>query len=74
MLTSDFNIYIQSVGMKWSHKFGQRIKMYPTQMDGYRNDKEAEFSDQFKATVALEALHGDKELREIAAKRQLHPT
>ena len=36
--------------------------------------KKRNFSDQFKATVALEALHGDKELREIAAKRQLHPT
>ena len=32
------------------------------------------FSDNFKATVALEALRGDKTVQEIAAKRQLHPT
>ena len=32
------------------------------------------FSDQFKAAVALEALRGDKTVQEIAAKRQLHPT
>ena len=32
------------------------------------------FSDQFKAAVALEALRGDKTVQEIASKRQLYPT
>ena len=36
--------------------------------------KRRNFSDRFKATVALEALCGDKTIQEIAAKRQLHPT
>ena len=36
--------------------------------------KRRSFSDKFKATVALEALHGDKTAQEIAAKGQLHPT
>ena len=36
--------------------------------------KRRNFSDTFKATVALEALRGDKTVQEIAAKRQLHPT
>ncbi len=36
--------------------------------------KRRNFSDNFKATVALEALRGDKTFQEIAAKRQLHPT
>ena len=36
--------------------------------------KRGNFSDQFKAAVALEALRGDKSVQEIAAKRQLHPT
>lgn len=36
--------------------------------------KRGNFSDNFKATVALEALRGDKTVQEIAAKRQLHPT
>jgi transposase-like protein len=36
--------------------------------------KRRNFSDNFKATVALEALRGDKTVQEIAAKRQLHPT
>ena len=36
--------------------------------------KRRNFSDQFKAAVALEALRGDKTVQEIAAKRQLHPT
>jgi transposase len=31
-------------------------------------------SDSFKASVALEALSGDKTVQEIAANRQLHPT
>ena len=36
--------------------------------------KRRNFSDQFKATVALEGLRGDKTVQEIAVKRQLHPT
>ena len=35
--------------------------------------KRRSFTDQFKAKVALEALHGDKTVQEIAAKHQLHP-
>jgi transposase len=31
------------------------------------------FTDQFKARIALEALRGDKTIQEIAAKHQLHP-
>ena len=36
--------------------------------------KRRSFSDNFKATVGLEALCGDKTVQEIATKRQLHPT
>ena len=36
--------------------------------------KRRNFLDKFKATVALEALRGDKTVQEIAAKRQLYPT
>lgn len=36
--------------------------------------KRRNFSDNFKATVALQALRGDKTVQQIAAKRQLHPT
>ena len=36
--------------------------------------KRRNFSDKFKATVALEALRGEKTVQEIASKRQLHPT
>ena len=32
------------------------------------------FSDKFKATVALEALRGDRTVQQIAAKHRLHPT
>lgn len=35
--------------------------------------KRRNFTDQFKAKVALEALRGDKSIQEIAAKHQLHP-
>ncbi len=35
--------------------------------------KRRNFSDAFKAKVALEALHGDKTIQEIAAKYQVHP-
>ena len=36
--------------------------------------KRRSFSDKFKATVALEALRGDKTAQEIAAKHKVHPT
>ena len=36
--------------------------------------KRRNFSDQFKAAVALEALCGNRTVQEIAAKRQYHPT
>ena len=36
--------------------------------------KRRNFSDKFKAAVALEALRGDKTVQEIAASRPLHPT
>ena len=36
--------------------------------------KRRNFSDTFKAAVALEALRGDKTVQEIAAKRPRHPT
>jgi transposase len=32
------------------------------------------FSDKFKATVALEALRGDRTVQQIAAKHRIHPT
>ncbi|WP_211267730.1 IS3 family transposase [Tritonibacter mobilis] len=35
--------------------------------------KRRNFTDQFKAKVALEALRGDKTVQEIAARHQLHP-
>jgi len=31
------------------------------------------FTDQFKAKIALEALRGDKSIQEIAAQHQVHP-
>lgn len=34
--------------------------------------KRRNFTDQFKAKVALEALRGDETVQEIAAKHQLH--
>ena len=39
-----------------------------------RMTKRRKFSDSFKATLALEALRGDKTVQEVAAKRQHHPT
>ena len=36
--------------------------------------KRRNFSDKFKAAVALEALRGDKTVQEIAANRPPHPT
>ena len=35
--------------------------------------KRRNFTDQFKAKVALEALCGDKTVQEIAVQHQLHP-
>ena len=32
--------------LKWSGKFGQRAKMYPTRLNGYKNDKATEFFRQ----------------------------
>ncbi len=32
--------------VKWSGKFGQRAKMYPTRLNGYKNDKATEFFRQ----------------------------
>ncbi len=48
--------------------------MYPSLKTGYKNDEETQFSDKFKATVALEAVRGDKTAQEIAAKHKVHPT
>ena len=39
-----------------------------------RITKRRNFSDTFKAAVALEALRDDKTVQEISAKRQFHPT
>jgi transposase-like protein len=36
--------------------------------------KRRSFSDEFKATVALEALRGNKTAQEVAAKLKTHPT
>ena len=36
--------------------------------------KRRNFSNNFKAKVALEALRGDKTVQEIAAHHHLHPT
>ena len=36
--------------------------------------KRRSFSDKFKATVALEALRGDRTVQEITAKHKVHPT
>jgi transposase-like protein len=35
--------------------------------------KRRNFTDQFKAKIALDALRGDKTIQAIAAKHQLHP-
>jgi|TARA_B110000967_G_scaffold169337_1_gene178753 hypothetical protein len=60
--------------MKWSGKSGQLAKMYPARTNEYENDEATEFSDNFKAAVALVALREDKTVQEIAAKRRLHLT
>ena len=36
--------------------------------------KRRSFSDKFWATVALEALRGDRTAQDIAAKHKVHPT
>jgi transposase-like protein len=46
--------------------------MYPTTTRGYTNEYETQFSDKFKATVALKALRGDKTAQKIAAKHKIH--
>ena len=35
--------------------------------------KTRNFTNQFKAKIALEALRGNKSIQEIAAKHQVHP-
>ena len=35
--------------------------------------KRRNFTDQFKAKAALEALRGEKTIKEIAARHQVHP-
>jgi transposase len=32
--------------LKWSGKFGQRVKMYPTRLNGYENDETTELFRQ----------------------------
>ena len=35
--------------VKWSGKFGQRAKVYPTRTNGYENDKVTELFRQFQS-------------------------
>ena len=35
-----------TLSLKWSSKFVQRAKMYPTQLNGYANDKATELFRQ----------------------------
>ena len=37
------------VHLKWSGKFGQRAKVYPTRTNGYENDKATELFRQFQS-------------------------
>ncbi|MEM6307809.1 MAG: pyridoxal-phosphate dependent enzyme, partial [Pseudomonadota bacterium] len=55
-------LYILSEGpeLKWSQKIGQSAKVYPKPLKGYEMAKRRNFTDAFKAKVALEALRGDK--------------
>ena len=39
-------VKLESCGVKWSGKFGQRAKVYPTRTNGYENDKATEFFRQ----------------------------
>lgn len=38
--------FFHPVIVKWSGKFGQRAKVYPTLMNGYENDEATEFFRQ----------------------------
>ena len=38
-----------NVSVKWSGKFGQRAKVYPTRTNGYENDKATELFRQFQS-------------------------
>ncbi len=44
-LTKSHARYVEA--LKWSGKFGQRAKMYPTLMNGYENDEATELFRQF---------------------------
>ena len=46
--------------MKWSGKFEQCAKNYPTRTNACYYDEDADFLDNFKVTVAHEALRLDK--------------
>ena len=39
-------LVVSLVVVKWSGKFGQRAKMYPTRMNGYENDEATELFRQ----------------------------
>ena len=39
----------QGTTLKWSGKFGQRAKVYPTRTNGYENDKATELFRQFQS-------------------------
>ena len=41
--------------------------------EGYERSKRRRFSGELKATIALEALRGDRTLQEIASKHLGHP-
>ena len=49
--------------LKWSGKFGQRAKMYPTRTNGCKNDKPTEFSDKVK-----KAENKEGEIKDLHAK------
>ena len=42
----DMDVWSQKSQLKWSGKFGQRAKMYPTRTNGYENDEETELFRQ----------------------------
>ncbi len=44
----DLNLadWVERSYMKWSGKFGQRAKVYPTRMNGYENDEATELFRQ----------------------------
>ena len=43
---SSFVMLEEQAGLKWSGKFGQRAKVYPTRTNGYENDEETELFRQ----------------------------